>query len=33
MGKPLTAKVTWVGKVDWELKSCHRLRSICTQTS
>ncbi len=23
MGKPLTDKVTWVGKVDWELKSFH----------
>lgn len=23
MGKQLTAKVTWVGKVDWELKSFH----------
>lgn len=23
MGKPLTKRVTWVGKVDWELKSFH----------
>ena len=23
MGKTLTEKVTWVGKVDWELKKFH----------
>ena len=23
MGKALTSKVTWVGKVDWELKRFH----------